>query len=285
MPKFLPSVIETDLYFDQELWSIEGNESELQTVLMNLAANSRDAILPKNGKFSVEAKNVRVGMDLIKPIHRKPGPYVLLRVQDNGKGIPEHVIHRIFEPFYSTKEKGKGTGLGLSMVFSIIEDHRGWIEVESQPDKGASFLIYLPAKPNAKVEEDEGVSLVLSKGNELILFVDDEEILRNLGKVFLEKLGYKILFAKDGEEAVQTYKNNQETIAGCIMDVTMPKMTGKQALQAILKTNPKAKIILMSGFNTEGTESEFIELGAKDFLSKPFTLGPLSQKLRAMLDA
>ncbi len=285
-PKFLPKTIATEVKFDADIWPVMGNDTELQTVFMNLAANARDA-MPEGGRLAIEAKNTALDADKVRDGY-KPGFYVHAAVADSGKGMTPDVVQKIFEPFFTTKKKGQGTGLGLAMVFRVLKDHGGWIDVDSVPGRGTTFNIYLPADPKAvpggASPSSDSRAEALPRGTETVLFADDEEPLRNLGKVFLERLGYKPIFAVDGEEAVRIYKEKVPEIGAVIMDMTMPKLTGTQVLKNILEINPKAIVIVASGYTAEGSAKELMELGASDYLAKPYTIHSLSQALRKALD-
>ena len=281
---FLPATIRVQTRLEKDLWAVNGNETELHTVLMNLAANARDA-MPDGGTLILEAKNVDLHGTIMDK-GKKLGPHVVISVRDTGAGMFPETIKRIFEPFFTTKGKDKGTGLGLAMVFNIIKDHGGWIDVSSDVGIGTVFQIYLPAEtqiPNTGNQETLKQD-ALPHGKETVLFADDEDRLRALGKVFLERLGYNVILASDGREAVEIYKGRKNEIDILIMDMTMPHLTGRQMLQKILKINPTAKIILTSGYTDEGTAEELMHDGARDFLNKPFTIMPLAQIVRKVLD-
>ncbi len=282
LPKFLPKTIITEVNLSPDLWPVLGNDTELQTVFMNLAANARDAML-EGGRLQVFAENKELDVRSTHTGHN-PGAYVLLSVKDSGKGIPPNLLQKIFEPFFTTKPKGQGTGLGLAMVFRIIKDHGGWIEVLSEVGKGTLFQVYLPADPTQKAAEGGSrTQETPPHGNETILFADDEEMLRNLGRILLERLGYKVLLARDGEEAVQLYQQRYSEIDAVVLDMTMPTLTGRQAMKKLLQINPKARILLASGYTSEGSVKDLIREGAMDFLPKPYTILPLAQALRKVI--
>ncbi len=282
LSKVLPATIHVDVSHDPDLWSVRGNETELHTVFMNLATNARDA-MPSGGQLKIKAANVVVSSPAFKNAD-ETGEYVCIKVRDSGSGIAEEIRTKIFEPFFTTKPKGKGVGLGLSMVFKILQEHQGWIDVNSDKT-GTEFNIYLPADHQAvRTGPRPAPDTALPIGHETILFADDDEPLRNLGKLFLEKLGYKVLLAQDGEEAVRVYNERHREIDAVVLDMTMPKMTGRQVLEYILGVNPSAKVLLASGYTAEGSAKELIEAGAKDYLAKPYTIAPLSHRLRKMLD-
>lgn len=281
-PSFLSSIVTTQIKCQKGIWPIYGNETEIQTVLMNLLTNARDA-MPNGGSLLIEAKNVNLGFGL--PKAQREGPYVVVSVSDTGKGMPIQVLQRIFEPFFTTKEVGQGTGLGLSMVFNIMRDHQGWVDVSTVEGKGTVFQLYFPIHPDAiSTEKKERENMPdLPKGIGTILFADDEEELRSMGRLFLEHLGYKVLLASNGEEAVKIYEEQQKDIAAVVLDMTMPKMSGRQAVKKILEINPGAKIILCSGYTSEGDPSDLLKQGVVDFIPKPYTIAPLAASLRKAL--
>ena len=281
---FLPSTIRTEFKgAEGELWILV-NSTEIQTVFTNLAANARDA-MPQGGSLRVGVERV----DRERQTENKVlvgGSYACFSVRDSGVGMPAAVINRIFEPFFTTKERWKGTGLGLTMVFQIVRDHGGWIEVSSELLKGTEFRIYLPLCPKGKREAaspNGNGKEALPTGKETILFADDEEPLRNMGKVFLERLGYKVILAADAEEAVRVFSENPG-ISAAVLDVTMPKLTGRDMVHRIFKLNPQAKILLASGYTAETSPEEFLAFGAGGFIQKPYTIHPLAHALRRILD-
>jgi len=271
--KFVPSTIRVDVVVHPGVETIQANETEIQSALINLAANARDA-MPEGGALQIEASAATFD----------GSKYVRFRVSDTGRGIPLDVLNKIFEPFFTTKPKGKGTGLGLAMVFAIIMNHEGKIDVSSEVGKGTCFEILIPAgvaasSPAANNKPAPGIN-TLPRGDGTILIVDDEDSLRSLAKTFLEKLGYKTLTASDGEQALKVYSENQKQIVAVFLDMTMPKMTGRQVLQALLEINPSVRVFLVSGYTAEGTSEELLAAGAADFIHKPYTIESFSQALQ-----
>jgi len=284
LPKLLPSV-QIDVVYSPSLWKIQCNETEIETVFMNLAANARDA-MQHGGRLSIRVENVELDDHMISP-GRIPGKYVLATVKDTGGGISPETIKRIFEPFFTTKERGRGTGLGLAMVFNIVKDHNGWIDVTSEIGRGTAFEIYLPAAvttDKSLINKNGFSEAALPRGNETILLADDEEPIRKHGKLLLEQLGYRVIQAADGEEAVQVFSESQKEIGTVILDVLMPKISGSEAMGRILTLDPRAKVILSSGFS-EGSVEEYLRKGAKDFIQKPYTAFMLAQSVRKCLDS
>ena len=268
-----PATIQVEIDFPQDIGILHANESDLMTVLMNLAINARYAMSKEGGKFSTRASNV--------------GDKVFLVVSDTGTGMPPEVAARIFEPFFTTKEKGHGTGLGLAMAYNIVKDHGGTIEVSSQPGKGTQFYIYLPRQQRGVGAVKSAAKQPLSsgdipKGHGHILFVDDEAPLRTMGKTFLERLGYTVHLAADGEQAVQIYRECHKDVAAVVMDMTMPKLSGLETIKRLLQIDASAKIVVASGYTAEATTQELLNAGAKTFIQKPYTIASLAQALQQL---
>jgi|GEM_PF-384753 len=286
LDRVLPATIRVETYCGPALRAAYGNDSELQSALMNLAINARDA-MPHGGTLAMRVENVNVESP---PTGTRSGAYVRFTVRDTGCGMTPEVRAKVYEPFFTTKRKGQGTGLGLSMVFKSVRDHGGWIELDSEPGQGTTFRAFIPAagtEPSAQAAAPQALPAAggtLPGGSETVLFADDEEPLRRLGKTFLERLGYKVYVACDGEEAVRLYREHIKEIAAVVLDMTMPKMSGRQAFRKILEINPAARVILASGYTQEGTPEELVREGAAGFLPKPFTIYPLATSLRKALD-
>ncbi len=280
----LPKTIEMAVYIDDDLWPVYGNEGEIETVLMNLVTNAKDAMLSTGGQLLIEAGNAQLTAEQLQH-HSHSNHYIFIRVQDTGSGILPDVLPHIFEPFYTTKRKEGGSGLGLAMALNIVTAHKGWIDVASEVDKGSVFTIYLPAKPDAKVEQRPSQETsALPRGEGLILFADDEENVRNVGRLFLEKLGYQVIMAKDGMEAVRVYKDNYQKIRLVVLDMTMPKLTGRETLRKILEVNPNAKIVVSSGYTSEGTSEDLMHDGALAYLTKPYAISTFAAVIAKTLN-
>ncbi len=283
--KFLPSTISIEMVCPKDIYPIEGNETELGTVLMNLAANARDA-MQDGGNLRFGATNVELSGPGSEE-HRRSGPFVLLTVSDSGTGIPPDILKRIFEPFFTTKAKGQGTGLGLAMVFKIIHEYGGWIDVSTHVGEGTTFQIYIPGKPGAvltaaKKTAETDLTGLMAKG-ENILFADDEDIIRKMGQMLLEKLGYKVRVCSDAQEVVDVYARSHADIDLVLTDMTMPKLSGKQMIEKMLAINPKARIIIASGYASEGNHKDILKMGVADFVQKPYTMLSLAKSLRTVL--
>src|SRR5512133_161669 len=253
-----------------------GDPALLQNALLNLGVNARDA-MPAGGVVTFATANVELdpGYCESSPFDITPGPYIEISVSDTGTGMTKDIIQHMFEPFYTTKEVGKGTGLGLAAVYGTITGHHGCINIYSEPGLGTVFKLYLPLSSKKKMEDTSRDELIRGSGG--VLLVDDEEILRAVGKLFLEELGYRVYLAEDGEQALEMYGREREHISLVMLDVVMPVMGGKEALIRLKESYPDIRILICSGFNQEGSLEELKRLGAQGFLNKPYILNELSR--------
>lgn len=259
----------------------------LEQVLMNLAVNARDA-MPQGGCLSVQTfERTLVERHENSQGAAAPGRYVCLRVSDTGNGIAPEALTRIFEPFFTTKEAGKGTGLGLATVFGIVQQHKGWIEVDNRPGQGVSFSVHLPASEASKVESPHLAALTQQgNGSETILVVEDETILRSLTCRILKRSGYQVIEASNGQEALRLWSEKAGSIALLLTDLVMPGGLGGQELAARLqKENLKLKVLFVSGYSAQMVGREFVPKAGERFLSKPYAPVELLKVLRECLDA
>ena len=258
---------------------------QLEQVLMNLATNARDAI-PKGGSIVITAEAVSMGSDFeLTKGFGQPGEYALLTFTDNGKGMDDGTIKRIFEPFYSTKELGKGTGLGLSIVYGIIKKHNGYITCHSEIGIGTSFHVYLPLLAGSGPVEKKTTleSGRPEQGSGVILVAEDDVAARLLAKEILEEFDYSVLEARDGQQALEVFRENLDRIDLMILDVIMPKLKGREVYDAVRAIDPSMKILFCSGYPKEMVTGQGgIEQGM-DYLAKPFTPKELLMKIREML--
>ncbi len=271
----LPRMIKIRLDLADELSLVKGDPNQLGQVLLNLAANARDA-MPDGGVLSISTRNIHVaGKQCTACGDLFSGFFVEISVADTGKGISENDLKKIFDPFFTTKEVGKGTGLGLSMVFGILKSHGGHVVCTSHPEQGALFEVYLPVisgeRPHDR-KKDSSLDLSLFQGQGVILLVDDEEALRDLGQDILTRFGYRVLLAGTGEEALHICRREKGRINLVILDVNMPGMGGQKCLAELLTIAPGIKVLIASGYAKDTHSSDFIALGALGYLSKPFTL-------------
>jgi CheY-like chemotaxis protein len=197
--------------------------------------------------------------------------------------MDEAIIHRIFEPFYTTKELGRGTGLGLAMVYGIIKSHGGNIFTSSRPGEGSTFSIYLPASDKETLGEEEPEE-EMTQGRETILLVDDEEVVLLVTREILESLGYSVLSANNGREAIAIFREKHEAIALVLLDMIMPDLKGSQTYDSLKEVNSQVKVLLSSGYSIDGQATTLLEKGCNAFIQKPYTVSELSRKIRGVLD-
>ena len=270
----------------RELWTVVGDPTQLHQVLLNLCVNARDA-MPDGGALTLSAQNLTLdahyaGLDP----EARPGPYVLVQVEDTGTGMPPDIVGKIFDPFFTTKEVGQGTGLGLSTSLAIIKSHGGFIRVYSQVGKGTRFEVYLPAQTEPSVGAEAEAASEKPRGlGELILVVDDEAAVRQITQQTLEAFGYRVVVAADGAEAIATYAARFTEIAVVLTDMTMPVIDGVATIRVLQKINPVVRIVGASGMSTNGHAAQAARLGVKHFLSKPFTAEALLKALRQVLSS
>jgi len=257
----------------------------MEQVIMNLAVNSRDA-MPNGGKLTIETKNVELDKNYFRSqgVEEQPGLYVMMAVKDTGIGIDKEIQQRIFEPFYTTKGINKGTGLGLSTVYGIIKQNQGFIWVYSEPGHGSTFKIYLPKNEKTEWIKGKGRTPIEKlSGSETILIVEDDDRLRKLLRITLEKYGYKVLDAGNGEEAIEICNSYDGIIQLMITDVVMPKMNGKEAVDRIQPLYPKMKVIFMSGYTDDAISHHGVLEPGLNFIEKPFKHEQLALKIREVL--
>ena len=283
--RILGEDIQLQFKFDVQSLFVHADAGMIDQVLMNLAVNARDA-MPKGGQFIIETSAV----DFDKSVRAQSGragsgSLVCLSVSDTGCGIPPEVLPRIFEPFFTTKEAGKGTGLGLATVFGIVEQHQGWINVHSEVGHGTTFHIYLPQLTKiSRQKPEQPTSSVMCGGNETILLVEDDVSLRASTRKILSQLGYRVLEAVNGVEALEVWKQNRDGIHLMLADLLLPGgMTGKDLGERLLKENPKLKVIYASGHSIEIAGKGFPLEEGVNFLTKPFQAQKLAQTVRACL--
>jgi len=272
-----PRNIEIETHFNAENHIILGEEAQVQQVILNLAINARDA-MPEGGKLIFRTEN-RVGDGLNG---KSDVEYLVMHVIDTGIGMTEEVKRRIFEPFFTTKPPGKGTGLGLSTVYGIVKSYDGFIKVYSEVGKGTKFSVYIPAYKERK-EKDEARKKeeVKVKKTGTLLLIDDEEDIRFAGKELLEAEGFKVYTAGDGIEGLNIYREHKGEIDLVILDLNMPKMSGKETLSQLLLIDPNVKVIISTGYITE-SEKEEVE-GVAGFVEKPFDINKLLKMISEAL--
>jgi two-component system cell cycle sensor histidine kinase/response regulator CckA len=266
-------------------WLISGDLTQLYQVLMNLCLNARDA-MPHGGTLTLSLENI-----VLDELHAKgnidarPGPYVLLTVTDTGIGIPEGIQHKIYEPFFTTKDVGKGTGLGLSTVLGIVKGHGGFLNLYSELGKGTTFRVYLPALEGTEIamEEKENVADIPHGHGELILIVDDEPAVREVHRTTLESYGYKVATAIDGTEAIAICARGDKKFSLVLTDVMMPHMDGIATIRALRQLNPGMKFIVASGLVDQEKSYAIASMGKIPFLQKPYSSEQLLHTINNVL--
>ncbi|PKN18336.1 MAG: hypothetical protein CVU71_12595 [Deltaproteobacteria bacterium HGW-Deltaproteobacteria-6] len=263
------------------VWYVDVDRGQMDQVLLNLFVNAWQA-MPSGGNLYVSVENTELRAEQVAAFGVPPGKFVKLTVTDTGVGMDEATKSHIFEPFFSTKERGHGTGLGLASVYGIIKNHGGFISVESEKGVGTSFIIYLPASER-KLETEPVKENKLYEGQETILLIDDEEMIVDVGTQMLEGLGYRVLTATGGRQGITIFENHKETVDLVILDMIMPDLGGKETFEALLRLKPSVKALLSSGYSEDGLAKEIMDGGCKGFIQKPFTMVELSRKLREIL--
>jgi PAS domain S-box-containing protein len=268
--------------YQKNIWPVEADQSQIEQVILNLYVNAWQA-MPSGGDLYLQSENVSFDEDHVKPLGIEPGRYVKLSITDTGVGMDEATKQRIFDPFFTTKEMGRGTGLGLASVYGIIKNHGGIIGVNSKKGEGTTFTIYMPASDKGIVEE-KGVPGETLKGTETVLLVDDEDRIVDIGKKILKIMGYKVLVARSGKEAIELYKKNQAGIDIVVLDMIMPGIGGGEAYDRLKEINPHVRVLLSSGYSINGEATEILERGCNGFVQKPFSMKELSRRIREILD-
>ncbi len=268
------------------LGSVKADPGQMEQMIANMAVNARDA-MPKGGKLTIELQNVKIDEQYARQhgVAVLPGPYVMLAISDTGIGMDEATRGQIFEPFFTTKGPGKGTGLGLSTVHGIVKQSNGFIWVYSEVGQGTSFKIYLPQVAEVTDGQRRSPTIASARGTETILVVEDVGGLRNLVKRMLESVGYTVLTATDGEDALRLLEDYKEPVHLVLSDVVMPTMGGRILAERFGRTRPEMKVLYMSGY----TDDVVVRHGVLDegmpFLGKPFTVVDLTRKVREVLDS
>lgn len=279
----LPSTIDIRQNIERDSL-VMGDPTQIHQIIMNLCANAGHSMQEKGGILDVDLSNVELDSNSASGYpDLKPGSYLNLTVSDTGHGMPPDVLNRIFDPFYTTKERGKGTGMGLSVVLGIVKSYGGTIYAYSEPGKGSSFKVLFPTiegslEPDTKIEE------VIPKGTERILFVDDERDLVEIAKQMLESLGYQVTIRTSSVEALSLFRAKPKRFDLVITDMTMPQMTGDKLAEELMAIRKNLPIILCTGFSYQITKKEATEAGIKGFLMKPLALRDLANNVRKVLD-
>jgi len=280
--------IHVEQHLEEDLVMAEADAAQIELALMDLYVNAWHA-MSNGGTLTVSTANTILEDSFVKPYNLTPGRYLRIDVADTGAGIDEKTVERIFEPFYTTRPMGQGTGLGLASVFGIIKKHKGIITVDSQVGRGTTFSIYLPAARILQIPKEKEKLRVISsgklpeKGSGTILVVDDEEYILNADRAMLNELGYEVLLANGGKEALRVFDENKDRIDLLILDLIMPDMSGEIVYDRIKSLRPDVRVILSSGYSIEGQAESILKKGCDGFIQKPYNLNQLAQKIKEIL--
>ena len=280
----IPTTIDMKLLLKTESDLVFADPTQIRQVIMNLCTNAEQAMRGTMGNLEISLKKITFGSDDPLPdTEMSPGDYLVLSVKDTGSGMDEEVRRRIFEPFFTTKPAGEGTGLGLSVVYGIVKSHKGGITVATDPGKGSVFEVFLPKADKGLPVEVESHETI-AKGNERILFVDDDELIVISVRNMLQSLGYTVTALTDSAEALKLFSENPSQCDLVITDYTMPLMTGETLGKEMLRIRPDIPVILCTGYNDLMSSEKAIAMGFRGFIMKPFTVREGSQLIRKALD-
>jgi CheY-like chemotaxis protein len=282
-------------HYEENIWPVEVDRGQIEQVLLNIFVNAWQA-MPGGGDLFITTENITIKKRNIKPYPMRSGEYVKISIADTGVGMDMETQKRIFDPFFTTKEMGRGTGLGLASVYGIVKNHDGFIDVKSKKGEGSKFNIYLPVTTK-NIQKDPDLQEEALKGRETLLVVDDEEMILEVNRKILKQLGYGVLVARNGQEAIDILnhskkkrKDSKEKAEGSnapdmvILDMVMPDMDGDETYSKIKEINPYIKVLLSSGYSIDGHATDLLRRGCNGFIQKPFDVVTLSRKIREILD-
>lgn len=282
--RLMPENIELDFRPANDIGTIMADPGQIEQVLINLSLNARDA-MPSGGTLLIETETITIDEDFVSQHSwSKQGTFVHLSVSDNGTGISAAALEHIFEPFYTTKPEGEGTGLGLAVVFGIVQQHQGFINVHSDTGMGSRFNVYLPTVDDTPSQKPTPVSAKRQRGSETILLVEDNEFVRKLADRILTDNGYRVLEAEDGPEALAIYEQAADEISLVLLDVVMPKMNGEEVMLAMKDINANPCVLFASGYSPGGVHTNFILEKNYHLIQKPYSPSQLLDQIRNLLD-
>jgi CheY-like chemotaxis protein len=282
--RLIPEHIEFRMQLCQEELPVLADAGQIEQVVMNLSVNARDA-MAKGGILRISTDPIILDQEFIDSHgYGEPGSYALITVADTGTGMDAKTRDRIFEPFFTTKEPGKGTGLGLAMVYGIVKQHSGFINCYSELGHGTVFRVYLPLIDLPAGSESAPEDQAVRGGNETILLVEDDAVIRDMVRELLQDFGYRVITAVDGIDAVEKFKVAGDRIALVILDVIMPRMNGRDAYEAIAAISPGVKAMFMSGYTADIVTDTLTKGDPRHFVSKPIKINELLGKVRDILD-
>lgn len=280
-----PADIKLELHVPEKTWSIEGDSTQIQQILVNLCVNARDA-MPDGGVLTLQTENVEVDDSMARMIlDSRPGKFVCFSVSDTGTGMPVDIRDKVFEPFFTTKPMGAGTGLGLSTVYNIVKSHSGFLTLYSEEGHGTTFNIYLPFSEKEAPKDTPVLDAAENRGQgRLVLVVDDERFILESAEEALTDVGYEVQTAANGKIALEVYDASEGVVHAAVIDLMMPEMDGLSAMKALHERNPNLPIVAASGLG-KSREKTATEAGASVFLSKPYTAAQLYEALDQAIDA
>lgn len=267
--------------FQPDIQLVEVDPAQIEQAVLNIFLNAWHAI-GSSGDLYIKTQDFILDKNNVALVTLKPGRYVKLTIADNGCGMDEETMEHIFEPFFTTKDMGHGNGLGLASTYNIIKNHEGLITVKSKPGQGTIFDIYLPVTEKQQEYTIEEMNDELFKGTETILLVDDEEMIIEVTQLMLTDIGYHVVAARSGTEAIDLYQQHQDTIDIILLDMIMPDMEGSEVVDQIRRINPEIKILLASGYNLNSKIDDVLKKGCNGFIQKPFDLHKLSRELHRL---
>ena len=281
----IPKMIAIELQLADDLKVVDADPGQIERLLINLALNAKDS-MPDGGKIVIKTENATLDESFCKAhIGARSGEFVLLSIMDTGHGIDRDSLKHVFEPFYSTKEVGKGTGLGLAVVYGIVKSHDGYIICDSEPGMSTVFKIYLPATcQQVEIADKEERDAPIKGGNETILLVDDEELIRGMAIDLIGRHGYTVLTAADCESALEFYRKFHDQVDLVVLDLIMPGMGGEKCLEEIVRVNPKAKVLISTGHAHHAPATNAKTTLARGYLGKPFETEQILKSIRKVLD-
>ena len=267
--------------YEEKLWPAAVDQSQIDQVLLNIFVNAWQA-MPAGGDLYIKTNNEILDENFAQAHGLAPGKFIKISIADTGIGMDDQTMKRVFDPFFTTKEKERGTGLGLASAYGIIKNHDGIITVDSKKGDGAAFNIYLPASEKAVFEEKVD-DRKISTGTETVLLVDDETMIIDISVQILKKMGYEVLTAHSGKEAIEIYNQNANKVAIVILDLIMPGMGGGEVYDRLKEIDSNVKVLLSSGYSINGQATEILNRGCDGFIQKPFKLNELSKKMRDII--
>ena len=276
--------ITLEAIYGHDLGIVNADRGQIEQILMNMCVNARDA-MPTGGRIIIETENVKIDQTFCESHSwAKPGRYVLLSMTDTGCGMDEETLGHVFEPFFTTKDVGEGSGLGLAMIYGLVKQHQGMITVYSEVGKGTTFKIYLPLVERAASSVGNKIKGPVPGGTETILVAEDDETVLKISQAFLERAGYTVLTATDGEKALHVFEDHTDEIDLVLLDVMMPELGGRAVFERIREKRPQMRVLFSSGYSMNAIHTNFVIDEGLQLMQKPYQRTDLLRKVREVLD-